>query len=917
MSPAPARQPCGRGRTRELESPSSAGANSAREAAWEGHQAICALCNTGPVLLQKRIHQWSEGRPAWQRDLLRRLTDGSLSEEDQNEMIAILIEASGAPVPRPLDLADLPVDEDEIGPVELREISNLTNINLLAGGQTLAFVPGINVVFGLTGAGKSGYGRLLRRLCRSVEASEVLRDVFDPGKANAPQTAALKVTVDGQTDDIAVDLGEDPDRVLSAMAAFDAGCARVYLSGPNTIEHVPRPMQLLALLARTQDDPCNRLAERADGLRAELLPLPDIDPATPAGQLMERVTATTDLAKVEELATLGENEWAHLEKLEIAAATIRSDQSRQLEAAARARARGAQSARDALRDAGDRLADDRLETIAEIRARLDDATEAERKLATDAFSGQRLPHTGQSAWRDMWEAARRFVESGDGTFPNTERDATCPVCQQDLDENARQRMAKFESFVRSDLRSQIATLNRHLSAETSAVPDVTAVRTRVDAALSDAPDEMTALAGQALEALSARAGLVRRLAEGAEEQPSVLATMVDMERLSTYAEEQNTAAEAQAALRDEEEQRRIMALLAELQARQALAVALPVIREHVAGLRAIAQVEAAKRELGTKGISNQLRQLQQAAITDRLRNAVAQELEDLHPVAGKVEVAGHVAKGATTIQLRLRDSCRAKIGDVLSEGEQRGLALAFFLAETAISGGRSAIILDDPVSSLDLERRDYVAKRLVDEAERRQVIVFTHDLTFVYMLQEAAATAGEELHAQTLQRAFHEVGVVSDELPDKALSPSKRRTNLRNRLRTKLRPMYEAENPEYEREADIWVTDLRKGYDQLIEEYLLAGVVRRLHSQVRVHRLYHVKLSMDLVKRIEAAIKKASHKAHHEAAEMQPRPYDADELAEMLGEYEAVCEETHPEKKGAVTATGNGLPAEVAALKAS
>jgi energy-coupling factor transporter ATP-binding protein EcfA2 len=870
------------------------------------------------MLLQKRIHQWSEQRPAWQRDLLRRLTGGPLSEQKQDEIIAILTAAPDAPAPRPLELADLPADEDEVGPVELRAISNLQNINLLAGGQTLAFAPGINVVFGLTGAGKSGYGRLLRRLCRSAETSEVLRDVFDPGSANAPQAAALKISADGNPRDVAVDLADDPDRVLSAMVAFDAGCARVYLSGPNAIEHVPRPMRLLARLARAQDDLSHRLDERANTLRGDLPPLPGIDPAAPAGQVVESITAKTDLTKVEALATLTEDEQAEIKRLDIAAATIKSDQSRQLEAAARARARGATSAGETLRAAGEKLTRERLQTIANLRTRLDDATETERRLATEAFSGQRFPNTGQGAWREMWEAARRFAESGGGTLPDTASRGACPTCQQDLDEDARERMTKFEEFVRSDLRGQITALNRDLSAETSTLPDIDALRARVDAAVSDAPDEIAALAGQALDALADRADAARRRAQGENKDPSAVPALIEIARLSAYAEDQNAAAHAQAALRDEEEQRRLTGRLAELRAREALAAGLPAIRERVAGLQEIARVEAAKGKLGTKGISDQLRQLQQAAITDRLRTAVAEELEGLHPVAGKVKVVGHASKGATTIQLRLCDPCRAKIGDVLSDGEQRGLALAFFLAETAISEGRSAVILDDPVSSLDLERRDYVAKRLVEEAKRRQVIVFTHDLTFVYMLQEAAETAGQELHAQTLQRAFRQVGVVSDELPDKALSPSKRRKSLRNRLRTKLKPMYDSEDPQYEREADVWVTDLRKGYDQLIEEYLLAGVVRRLHSQVRVHRLHHVKLSMDLVKRIETAIKKASNKAHHEAAEMQPRPYDLDELSEMLDEYDAICVETHPEKKGAVTVAINDAQTVTAAeLKAS
>jgi ABC-type multidrug transport system ATPase subunit len=862
------------------------------------------------MLLQKRIFDWSTGLPPWQRDLLRRLTAGPLSEDDEEEILAILTEATDAPMPQPLELTDLPADEDEVGPVELREVSDLKNINLLAGGQTLQFGPGINVVFGLTGAGKSGYGRLLRRLCRSAETTEVLRDVFDPGKADAPQTAALKITAARQARDVAVDLAQDPDRILSAMAAFDAACARVYLSGPNTIEYVPRPMRILARLARAQDDLSHRLDERIDTLRGDLPPLPDIDLATPAGQVVESITAETDLAKVEALATLTEDEQAEIKRLDIAAATIKSDQSRQLETAARARARGATSARETMRGAIEKLTDEGLQAIADIRTRVDDATEAERRLATEAFSGQRFPNTGQGAWREMWDAARRFAESGGSTFPDASPDAACPTCQQDLDEDARERMTKFEEFVRSDLRGRIAALNRDLSTETSALPDIDALRTRVDAALSDAPDEIGAIAGRALDALAARAEIARRQADGENNDMSAVPALVDIARLSAYAEEQNAAADAQAALRDEKEQRRITGRLAELRAREALATALPAIREFIGGLLEIARVEAAKGELGTKGISNQLRQLQQAAITDRLRTAVADELEGLHPVAGKVEVVGHAAKGTTTIQLQLRDPCRAKIGDVLSDGEQRGLALAFFLAETAISEGRSSIILDDPVSSLDLQRRDYVAKRLVEEAKRRQVIVFTHDLTFVYMLQEAAETAGQELHAQTLQRAFKQVGVVSDELPDKALSPSKRRRNLRNRLRTKLKSMYDSEDPQYEREADVWVTDLRKGYDQLIEEYLLAGVVRRLHSQVRVHRLHYVKLSMDLVKRIETAIKKASNKAHHEAAEMQPRPHDPDELSAMLDEYDAICKLTHPEKKGVVAEADaiNGSP---------
>jgi wobble nucleotide-excising tRNase len=103
-----------------------------------------------------------------------------------------------------------------------------------------------------------------------------------------------------------------------------------------------------------------------------------------------------------------------------------------------------------------------------------------------------------------------------------------------------------------------------------------------------------------------------------------------------------------------------------------------------------------------------------------------------------------------------------KIGSVLSEGEQRAVALALFLAECSFGRGRSAIVLDDPAALLDRERCEHVAGRLVEEAQRRQVIVFTHDLAFVQMLQRAAAGAEQPLHSQAIRRAFGRAGILSD-----------------------------------------------------------------------------------------------------------------------------------------------------------
>ncbi len=202
-----------------------------------GAPTIC-----GPAhALAEAIFEWSRALPPWQRDLLRRLAVGPLDDAGQLEVLKILANAPDAPAPVPLELRYLPADQGEQDRVELRAVRDLRNINCLAPGQTLSFEPGLNAVFGDNGTGKSGYGRLTRRVTRSGGPEEILRDVFDPGSASGPQTADFEITVDGVDETITVDLSTDPARILSAMAAFDASRAQIFLAKPNVIEHVPRP----------------------------------------------------------------------------------------------------------------------------------------------------------------------------------------------------------------------------------------------------------------------------------------------------------------------------------------------------------------------------------------------------------------------------------------------------------------------------------------------------------------------------------------------------------------------------------------------------------------------------------------------------------------------------------------------------
>jgi AAA domain, putative AbiEii toxin, Type IV TA system len=172
--------------------------------------------------------------------------------------------------------------------------------------------------------------------------------------------------------------------------------------------------------------------------------------------------------------------------------------------------------------------------------------------------------------------------------------------------------------------------------------------------------------------------------------------------------------------------------LAELEAAAGLARSWSAIETRVANAK-----EADRLATLKSGFSSLLRRLTELSKTasDELMNQnfgtlFAEECELLRAPALKVQFLGRGGKP----QRRKVISADHRVSLVLSEGEQKVLAMADFLAEARLAGTTAPVLFDDPVSSLDHRRLKEVAERVVSLAETNQVIVFTHDIFFTTTL---------------------------------------------------------------------------------------------------------------------------------------------------------------------------------------
>jgi hypothetical protein len=108
-------------------------------------------------------------------------------------------------------------------------------------------------------------------------------------------------------------------------------------------------------------------------------------------------------------------------------------------------------------------------------------------------------------------------------------------------------------------------------------------------------------------------------------------------------------------------------------------------------------------------------------------------------------------------------------------------------------------VFDDPVSSLDFEWRNNVAKRLVLESKQRQVIVFTHDVVFLLALKQYAEESCIGQLDQHVRRQSK--GVCADELPWVAMPVKGKIGYLKNRFQAAEKFSRDGNHDAYEYEA--------------------------------------------------------------------------------------------------------------------
>lgn len=781
------------------------------------------------------VLHWADSRPWWQQKVLARIIAGDTFEEQDYEDIArSLMEEPESP-PEGGWFSNLtPPQATRDESVRIVKVRDLANVNRLASGQELTFGPdGLTVVYGNNGSGKSGYARVISSMVGARRQEEILPDVFANDSGAPSGKVVFKV---GDSEKIAV-LGQPTDPDLKRVAFYDEHCGDSYLTTEAEISYRPSAVKLLEDLTAV----CSGVSQVIDSWKREKSysgPLPKVNPGGSADVFLRGLNAATTDDDIEAVTQCPPDIDKQLEAQKSVTARLRVTNPTQEKARLVEISNALTKIADYLETLETKIGKQAEKRFTVLVEKVESAQEAADLASQRTFGNDPLPEVGSNVWKVLWDAAESYskVAYPDHDFPNTSEGAVCVLCQQQLDADATDRLVRFQQFVVDTTAEearraqyQVDEARGEFKKWSNTPPDISEVVIKLE--LKEYPNAQKLRS--ILEDLQTRA--LALVAGKPADSVDVITTVATLRRDATTHRNQANGVDSEGFAKNlveaEAQERRLHDQIAMRDGRQ-------LIEDELKRLQAIDNFEKKLTETNTRSITMKVGELTRIYVTEEADEFFTREAQNL----GLEQVRFKATKARQGTQLHKADfqgACAgAQLTNVLSEGEQTSLGFVGFLTEAHFDASKSALIFDDPVSSLDHMKRDSVARRIVELAKDRQVVVFTHDVAFTMLLHKAAKQCNVSYATRGIERRRKaEPGYTTEHHPWTAKDSGQRVDTLRQEVAALRRNEGGMSEEKYQRETENIAGHMSQTWERIISQVIAEPLVDFASLEVRVQKL--------------------------------------------------------------------------------
>lgn len=689
--------------------------------------------------LETEVKKFANGLPHWAKFLAEKILSGNaVSDNDIDTSYSYLLEQ--LKLTEETEKPEISIDYNAANAgnykadLLLTKLENVEGVNALTENQTIEFCPSLTIVYGANGSGKSGYIRLLKNVFYSKAPETILSNIHIE---NGHKAINATFTFKSNNTEASLKFADKDNAEFQQFAVFDGKSVLSHLENKNEFEFRPAGLSFFSdstnAIIRVEQKLIADIQTKQSGYTANDLSAL-FDGNSEIKTLVQNLKAETKIDDLKKYTPFSDEDKSQKEAIQkqydelLLTSKGKEKEIKNLE--------GIKSLLSQNKHAIEKLNQYfTTEVITKVTTAITDCV---TKVATakaegiENFETDKIQGIGTEEWKSFIVAADTFAKTQkeeNAVYP--ENGDNCLLCQQPLSEEAQKLISNYWTFIKSIAEQNAKQAQGKLDKAKQNYENLNFELFPQDNTLTvwlteKYPNELEVLKQKLTEQKHLAENIVSDIqSKNTNERAEI---KVSVEQHSTI----ETAIDASIKLLKEDEQSKE---LEKLQNSKTLLEHKEKFNTHFSKFETYVNNQvwlkkANKADYAKRKITDTEKALSNKYFNQKYIDTFNGECKKLNGSFGiDINHTGSAGKSYRQLKLKGRNP-----NAVLSEGEQKVIAMADFLAEMQLSEVNRGIIFDDPVTSLDEKRKSEIAERLVKEALQKQVIVFTHDLVFVSSL---------------------------------------------------------------------------------------------------------------------------------------------------------------------------------------